>query len=317
MPTDLTIYTERNLETFYSEPQRVAIPNGLNIEYALHGNDAAPEKVVLIMGLMSEKEGWLPILSTLLDPSKPSSQRYQFLTFDNRGVGGTDKPEELYSTSQMADDTLALMHFLQWPKAHIVGISMGGMIAQELASRGPAHVKSLSLLVTSPGQLHGAIPHKEQLSGYWELAKLLLSKGGNDPLNAMLYTMYTDEFLDKEAAEGVTYRSILTAYHKLSLENKRMNSTGQHGQYAACLKHNVSPKRLNAIQQGGFPILIVGAGQDRLLHPNNSNILYEGLQGAWTKKIIFENSGHGVVVQEREAVAAALEGNFERAHNEP
>ncbi|EQC36104.1 hypothetical protein SDRG_06221 [Saprolegnia diclina VS20] len=312
MVHDASIYTPASIADIYSDIVHVALPNELTIEYALHGDNDAPEKVVLIMGLMSEKEGWAPLIATLLEPGTATAHRYQFLTFDNRGVGGTDKPAEYYSTSQMADDALLLMKYVGWSKAHIVGISMGGMIAQEVASRGPDHVQSLALLVTTPGGVHMALPHTPQLGGFWELAKLLV--GADDPLHTMLYTMYSDAFLETtvDGNANTTYRDLLSAFHKERLEHTRITSSGKKGQYAACLKHSMSPRRLRAIREAGFPILVVGAGQDRLLHFHNTEILYDHLQGELTTKLIYQQSGHGVLVQERVALAMALDAHFRK-----
>ncbi|OQR87578.1 serine protease family S33 [Achlya hypogyna] len=318
MVTDAVLYTAASVDALFAHVERVALPSGLNVEYVIHGSNDAPEKVVLIMGLMSEKEAWAPLLSTFLEPKSATASRYQFLTFDNRGVGGTDKPAEYYSTSIMADDVLQLMKFVGWDKAHVVGISMGGMIAQEVASRGPSRVASLALLVTTPGSIQGALPHTPQLCGYWELTKVLF--GSDDSIDTFLYTMYPDAFLDSAVRgdeSGMTYRNLLTEYHQARLRHSRVTAAGKHGQYAACLTHNLRPSRLAAIQQAGFPILVVGAGEDRLLHFNNSNILHDNLKGERTTKIIYETSGHNVIVQEREAVAAALDHHFQSCHQAP
>ena len=68
------------------------------------------------------------------------SSKYTCLIFDNRGMGESDKPTMLYSTSEMAKDTIELLDHVGWTaqrQTHVVGISMGGMIAQELVNRRP------------------------------------------------------------------------------------------------------------------------------------------------------------------------------------
>ncbi|MDH4299445.1 MAG: alpha/beta hydrolase, partial [Dehalococcoidia bacterium] len=73
---------------------------------------------------------------------------YRVVTFDNRGAGRSDKPPGPYSTGMMADDTVKLMDLLGIEKAHIMGLSMGGMIAQELAINYPHRVMKLVLAAT-------------------------------------------------------------------------------------------------------------------------------------------------------------------------
>lgn len=86
--------------------------------------------------------------------------QYSFLIFDNRGVGGSDKPIMRYSTSEMAKDVVELADHLGWTQErelHVIGVSMGGMISQELVSgRYSCSPATLSHLATndSPGPAH-------------------------------------------------------------------------------------------------------------------------------------------------------------------
>ncbi|KAH9168019.1 Alpha/Beta hydrolase protein [Lactarius sanguifluus] len=106
-----------------------------------------PVKVVFISGLNS----WAAQV-------KHFSQlpQYSILVFDNRGAGNSDTPKGPYSTSAMAEDVIILLDFIGWTESrsvHVVGLSLGGMIAQELAYRIPERLLSLSLAVTSAGGL--------------------------------------------------------------------------------------------------------------------------------------------------------------------
>jgi pimeloyl-ACP methyl ester carboxylesterase len=77
------------------------------------------------------------------------SAHYRVLAFDNRGSGRTDKPDEPYTVKQMAADTRGLMQALGIERAHIVGMSLGGRIALDLALGHPERVRSLILVSTS------------------------------------------------------------------------------------------------------------------------------------------------------------------------
>jgi pimeloyl-ACP methyl ester carboxylesterase len=86
----------------------------------------------------------------------PLSRSFDLLAYDQRGLGRTDKPDEPYSMAQYADDAAALLTHVGWDEALVLGVSFGGMVAQELALRHPARVKRLVLACTSPGGEGGA-----------------------------------------------------------------------------------------------------------------------------------------------------------------
>jgi 3-oxoadipate enol-lactonase len=113
--------------------------NGLRMYYELAG---AGPPLVLIAGLgldLSECGQLIDALAT----------HHQVLAFDNRGAGRTDKPDEPYSVRQMADDTAGLMQVIGIERAHVVGMSLGGRIALDLALEHPERVRSLVLVSTS------------------------------------------------------------------------------------------------------------------------------------------------------------------------
>ncbi|MCK4963645.1 MAG: alpha/beta fold hydrolase, partial [Dehalococcoidia bacterium] len=113
----------------------------INMYYEVHGEG---EPLLLIMGLGSDLTSWIFQIPEF-------SKKYQVIAFDNRGVGRTDAPDVPYSTAMMADDTTGLLDALGIEKAHVLGLSMGGFIAQELAVKYPQRVKSLVLAATAAG----------------------------------------------------------------------------------------------------------------------------------------------------------------------
>ncbi|KAH9021019.1 Alpha/Beta hydrolase protein, partial [Lactarius pseudohatsudake] len=110
-----------------------------------------PVKVVFVSALTDSLNSWAAQV-------KHFSQlpQYSTLVFDNRGAGNSDTPKGPYSTSAMAEDVIILLDFIGWTESrsvHVVGLSLGGMIAQELAYRIHERFISLSLAVTSAGGL--------------------------------------------------------------------------------------------------------------------------------------------------------------------
>ncbi len=106
----------------------------ININYDTYGDG---EPLLLIMGFGMPGMAWLPSLSML--------PGFQCIYFDNRGTGMTDKPEGVYTVEQMAEDASNLLNALNIPKAKVFGVSMGGMIAQELTLRHPEQVVKVVL----------------------------------------------------------------------------------------------------------------------------------------------------------------------------
>ena len=98
--------------------------------------------LLLIAGLSGNTTGWLPVQPAL-------AEHFTLIMFDNRGAGRSCVPPGPYTTAQMADDAVALLDHLGVERAHVLGNSMGGMIAQELALKHPEGVDKLILNVTA------------------------------------------------------------------------------------------------------------------------------------------------------------------------
>jgi pimeloyl-ACP methyl ester carboxylesterase len=104
--------------------------------------------LLLIQGLGYARWSWEPIVG-------PLAERYRVLFFDNRGIGESDTPPGPYTARQMADDALQVLDEAGVEHAHVLGASLGGMVAQELAVAAPERVDRLVLCCTHPGLAHG------------------------------------------------------------------------------------------------------------------------------------------------------------------
>ena len=118
-----------------------AYVNGINIAYDVDGQG---EPLVLIMGLGGTRQSWVFQKRTF-------SKHFKVITFDSRGIGKSDKPSEPFTIKTIVDDTIGLMDHLSIDKAHVLGVSHGGRVAQEVAINYPDRVIKLVLASTNTG----------------------------------------------------------------------------------------------------------------------------------------------------------------------
>ena len=114
--------------------------NGTTLSYERLGEAGPP--VLLVMGLRARGLAWRPLATRL-------SLRHQVVYWDNRGVGDSAPLAGPTSMAEMASDGLALMTHLGWERAHVVGVSMGGMISQQLVLMAPERVATLTLIAST------------------------------------------------------------------------------------------------------------------------------------------------------------------------
>ena len=114
---------------------------GVRLHYDVFGRRNG-EPVLLIQGLGADSRGWL-----LQRPA--IGRHYRGIVFDNRGVGRSDKPVGSYDLEQMAADAVAVLDAAGVESAHVIGASMGGVLAQIMAVRYPERVRSLVLACTA------------------------------------------------------------------------------------------------------------------------------------------------------------------------
>ena len=122
-----------------------ATVKGITLYYEIRGSGAP---LLLIQGLGYPGEMWFPQLPIF-------SEKFTTIIFDNRGAGNSEKPDAEYSIRQMAEDTISLLDHLAVSSSHIVGVSMGGLIAQEMAISFPERIAKLVLLSTHYGTGNG------------------------------------------------------------------------------------------------------------------------------------------------------------------
>jgi 3-oxoadipate enol-lactonase len=125
----------------------IAHVNGIDVYFEIHG---AGERLVLLSGTGGDLRA---------DPARANSlicKNFEVLMFDQRGLGQSGKPDVRYTMADYADDAAALMAAVGWDRAHVMGISFGGMVAQQVVLRYPERVNKLVLACTSSGGDGGA-----------------------------------------------------------------------------------------------------------------------------------------------------------------
>lgn len=125
----------------------IAAARDLDVHYEIHGEG---ERVVYISGTGGDLRA---------DPKRathPLTERFEVLMYDQRGLGRTSKPDRPCSMADYADDCAALLDTLGWERAHVIGVSFGGMVAQHVALRHADRVDKLVLACTSSGGAGGA-----------------------------------------------------------------------------------------------------------------------------------------------------------------
>lgn len=246
------------------------------LAYGLEGASGPP--VLLIMGFGMSGVVWRPQVEAL-------REGHRVVWYDHLGVGDSEPPPSWPTMATMARDAERLLDTLGWQSAHVVGVSMGGMIAQELALSAPSRLRSLTLIATHPGGLRACLPSGEGL-----LRFVQANVGGPaERVRALKRLLYTPEFLAGVDEEQMDRRMT-------DMVGKRAARATVRGHLGAVLRHRTEA-RLGSLR---IPTLIVRPGRDLLIAPRSSDTLAREIPGA--RVVRFDDAGHGLTFQ----CAAAL-----------
>ena len=229
--------------------------NGVRLHYSRRGTG---EPLLLIMGYGTSAALWSEEFLAALAPY------FDIIAPDNRGTGQSEKPPEGYAITTMADDMAALLAALGLASVHVFGVSMGGMIAQELVLRHPAVVRTLILGCTHAGGTRTVPPDPAVLD-------LILPQPGRAPREAIagIYAAMTTEetrrtrgaFLDAITEQMLAHRTpgfVLRAQ-------------------AAAVRDFDTCERLAGVR---VPTLVITGDRDELAPPANSRVVADRIPGA-------------------------------------
>lgn len=248
----------------------------------------AGPRVLLIMGYGMRGNIWEPQIEGL-------KANHQLAWFDNRGIGESQRGlKARWTMDDMANDALSVMDSLGWDRCHLVGVSMGGMIAQEVALKAASRLQSLSLIVTHAGGY--SIQKLPTLRGVRAFLKAN-RPGPERRSEAMKALLYPKEYLEKADQEALKRQMMM----RLSGTLPKSTVLGQLG---AIARHDTR-RRLGTLE---LPTLIVKAGKDVLIRPVASDRLRTLIPHA--RLVEIPDAGHGVIFQSAAQVNQALREHF-------
>ncbi|KAI8924675.1 Alpha/Beta hydrolase protein [Entophlyctis helioformis] len=271
--------------------------------YEVHGS--GPQKILLVGGVSTTAHFW--------DKQIDFFSRYpefSVCVFDNRGSGHSSAPPGHYSTKIMATDALRLINHLKWRHVNLVGMSLGGMISQELALMLGSRVKSLSL-VSTYCKLPG-LP--------LSIAKFVIGSG-NDPTNFKTYPYFFSSmmlpawWLKQSSIQDppiTNHEAIATFLYDRMLAVGPQSIQGLVRQPIAAGLHYCD-RRLDEIRAYGYPILVMTGDDDQIiLQPSSSEYLAQRLQA---RLEIYKGGGHGLMWQCPEWHDSLLLETIRKGHN--
>jgi pimeloyl-ACP methyl ester carboxylesterase len=255
--------------------------NDIQIYYEVHG-EGFP--LIMIMGWTGNVDWWDRRLIHEL------SKKYKLVIFDNRGTGRTDISDMKYTIKLFANDTAGLMDALGISRANVFGVSMGGMIAQELVLNYPEKVEKLILCSTHCGGTKSVPPSQKALDMF------IVDESALSPEQIARMTiplLFTEDFIKN-------YPDLI------ELAIKRM--------LRVPISNEAFMRQLNAITefdtyerlaQIKVPTLILHGKRDILIPPENGSILAKAIPNA--KLVYFENSAHELIEEMEKVISVILD----------
>lgn len=282
--------------------------NGITIEYERYGQG---DPLLLIMGLGGQLISWQP---AFID--KLVAQGFEVIAFDNRDGGlstkGTWPPVPLgkqlagtlfrkfakseYKLADMADDAAGLLDALGIESAHIVGMSMGGMIAQSLAIAHPQKVRSLTSIMSTTGNKRVGRIATRILP---KLNKLTVGTADTYPERSVeMFRLFAGSLFDPQEALETAKAGRTRSYCP----------EGTARQTAAIM---ASPDRTPQLANVKAPTLVIHGLEDKLVLPSGGIATANAIPGA--RLLMFPDMGHNLPAARHDEIVAAIKANTQRA----
>jgi 3-oxoadipate enol-lactonase len=246
---------------------RYADSGGLRIAYELRGRWRRRPWLALVQGLGFDRGGWGPALPLL-------RRHFRLVLVDNRGSGRSDPAAGRFTVADMARDVVAVLDALDLDRVHVLGASLGGMVAQEVAIEHPARVNGLVLACTTPG---------------WPLAYPM--PAASVALMAATRQLAPDVALRRHVENALASETVQRQpdlVHRLIAHqrSRRADPVAWYGQFSAGARYagNLRQRQIAA------PTLVVHGSADRVVDPRNANLLVSRIPDA--RLVLLPGLGH-------------------------
>ncbi len=263
--------------------------NSIDLYYEEHGSG---DPLLLIQGFGGNTVAWGPLVPAM-------AERCRVIAFDNRDAGRSSQASAPYTIADMAADAAGLLDALGIASAHVLGASMGGMIAQEFALQYPSRLRALVLMCTTCGGPKSA--GWDQLCERLDLVRELREAPAPDSelVQEQLSWMFTPEFLANPTPAFQEF-ILSTLQYPAPLEGMKRQ--------AEAIRHHDTYDRLPQI---AAPTLVLAGEDDPLILAENSRILAQRIPGA--RLILYPRMRHGFNLEIPEQVHADILSFLERA----
>lgn len=271
--------------------------DGTRLRYEVAGGGLDAPAVLLVMGLAFGGEAWGETRDTLAEAG------YRTITMDNRGTGASVSATWGFSTSVMADDAVAVLRAAFVRRAHVVGVSLGGMVAQEIALRHAGRVGALVLQSTSAGRprvdfVAPALPLRS--AAVWRAR--LRDPDSERAARTALRVLTTRRYARHADLCEPRVRALLDAVEA------GIPAEGYLGQVGAAWRHRAW-RRLSGI---AAPTLIQHGTRDGIVRAAAARAMAARIPDCELQ--IYPRAGHVLAVQRPESLVAVRE--FLRAHDD-
>jgi len=259
--------------------------NGVELAYRFDGPENG-RVVMMSNSLMSDHTMWDVTVPALAD-------RYRVLRYDTRGHGSSGTTAGPYTIELLADDAAGLMEALGIQRAHFVGLSMGGMIAQQLGARFPERILSLALCDTA-----SEMPPRAMWEERLAIAR---SQGTAGLVDSTIQRWFTAPFIARDPQSvGLVRRMIL--------------NTGTEG-FIACASAVRDMAQTTMLLQVKTPTLVLVGRHDPACSVEKAMVIHRMIDGA--QLVIIEEAAHLSNIEQPQAFNAALRGFIDRVDDSP
>ena len=261
----------------YASAMAIAEVNGHQLYYEVIGEG---DPLLCVHGLACDTLGWIPQIQAF-------AARHRTVIFDNRDVGQSSMATGEYEIADMARDALALSDELELDSFHLLGISMGGAIAQEIALQAPDRVRTLTLAVT----FHDSGTYARRLGEVWGARVNQISR--EQHIDELMLLNHSEEFFDNPDMVEFVRTAMLNNPHPQPPE-------AFCRQLAACARHDVRD-RLGSLT---MPTHVIGGERDILVPVWKQRDIAALIPGA--KLTVLPGAPHGLSLERAEEFNAAV-----------